>query len=56
MPNIYVIAGCNGTGKTNGAFSIFLDIPGAKEFVHAHLIAKGISPFNESLFLLKQAE
>ena len=48
MPNIYVIAGCNGAGKTTCAFSILPDILTTNEFVNADLIAKGISPFNES--------
>lgn len=48
MPNIYVIAGCNGAGKTTCAFSILPDILATNEFVNADLIAKGISPFNES--------
>jgi len=48
MPNIYIIAGCNGAGKTTCAFSILPDILESNEFVNADLIAKGISPFNES--------
>lgn len=48
MPNIYVIAGCNGAGKTTCAFSILPEILESNEFVNADLIAKGISPFNES--------
>src|SRR5688572_18105151 len=48
MPNIYILAGCNGAGKTTCAFSILPDILESNEFVNADLIAKGISPFNES--------
>ena len=48
MPNIYIIAGCNGAGKTTCAFSILPQVLDCNEFVNADLIAKGISPFNES--------
>jgi len=46
MPNLYIIAGCNGAGKTTASFTILPDILGCKEFVNADSIAYGISPFN----------
>ena len=46
MPNLYIIAGCNGAGKTTASFTILPDILGCKEFVNADNIAYGISPFN----------
>ena len=46
MPNLYIIAGCNGAGKTTASFTILPDILGCKEFVNADAIAYGISPFN----------
>jgi len=52
MPNMYIIAGPNGAGKTTAAFNILPDIIKCKEFVNAHEIATGISPFNpEAVFI-----
>ena len=45
MPNIYIIAGCNGAGKTTASFTILPEILDCKEFVNADEIAKGLSPF-----------
>ena len=45
MPNIYVIAGCNGAGKTTASYSILPKMLECKEFVNADEIARGISPF-----------
>ena len=45
MPNLYIIAGCNGAGKTTASYSILPDMLGCKEFVNADEIAKGLSPF-----------
>lgn len=43
--NLYIIAGCNGAGKTTASFTILPEIIGCKEFVNADEIAKGLSPF-----------
>jgi predicted ABC-type ATPase len=43
--NLYVIAGCNGAGKTTASFTILPEILRCKEFVNADEIAKGLSPF-----------
>jgi predicted ABC-type ATPase len=42
---LYIIAGCNGAGKTTASFAILPEILECKEFVNADEIAKGISPF-----------
>lgn len=42
---IYVIAGCNGAGKTTASFTILPEILNCKIFVNADEIAKGLSPF-----------
>ncbi|KAA5533837.1 zeta toxin [Taibaiella lutea] len=42
---LYVIAGCNGAGKTTASFTILPEILDCKEFVNADEIAKGLSPF-----------
>jgi len=46
MPNLYIIAGCNGAGKTTASYTILPEILNCKEFVNADNIAAGISPFN----------
>ncbi len=45
MPNLYVIGGCNGAGKTTASYAILPEMLGCKEFVNADEIAKGLSPF-----------
>ena len=44
--NLYIIAGCNGAGKTTASFNILPEILSCQEFVNADEIARGISPFN----------
>lgn len=44
--NLYIIAGCNGAGKTTASVSILPEILECREFVNADEIAKGLSPFN----------
>ena len=44
--NLYIIAGCNGAGKTTASFTILPEIWHCKEFVNADEIARGLSPFN----------
>lgn len=43
--HLYIIAGCNGAGKTTASFTILPEILHCKEFVNADEIAKGLSPF-----------
>ena len=46
MPDVYIIGGANGSGKTTVAKAIlptFLDV---FEYVNADEIAAGLSPFN----------
>lgn len=42
---IYIIAGCNGAGKTTASYTILPEILDCREFVNADEIAKGLSPF-----------
>lgn len=44
-PKLYIIAGCNGAGKTTASFAILPEILKCKEFVNADEIARGLSPF-----------
>ena len=43
--SLYVIAGCNGAGKTTASFTILPEILDCREFVNADEIARGLSPF-----------
>lgn len=43
---LYIIAGCNGAGKTTASYTVLPEIWNCKEFVNADEIAKGLSPFN----------
>jgi predicted ABC-type ATPase len=45
MANLYVIAGCNGAGKTTASYTILPEMLNCKEFVNADSIAAGLSPF-----------
>lgn len=45
MPNLYIIAGCNGAGKTTASYTVLPEILNCREFVNADEIAKGLSPF-----------
>jgi predicted ABC-type ATPase len=44
-PNLYIIAGCNGAGKTTASMTLLPEILDCHEFVNADNIAKGLSPF-----------
>lgn len=46
QPNLYVIAGCNGAGKTTASFTVLPEMLNCREFVNADEIAAGLSPFN----------
>lgn len=45
VKNLYIIAGCNGAGKTTASFTILPEILHCNEFVNADEIARGLSPF-----------
>jgi predicted ABC-type ATPase len=42
---LFIIAGCNGAGKTTASFNILPDLLNCREFVNADEIARGLSPF-----------
>lgn len=46
MPTMYIIAGCNGAGKTTAAYSLLPDVFNTVEFINADEIARGLSPLN----------
>ena len=45
-PNLYIIAGCNGAGKTTASLSVLPEVLECQEFVNADEIARGLSPFH----------
>lgn len=53
MKSLYIIAGCNGAGKTTASFSILPEILDCKEFVNADEIARGLSPFQPETVALE---
>lgn len=46
MHTLYIIAGCNGAGKTTASKTLLPDVLNCREFVNADAIAAGLSPFN----------
>lgn len=45
-PNLYIVAGCNGAGKTTSSEVVLPELLQCYEFVNADNIARGLSPFN----------
>lgn len=45
MPSLFIIAGCNGAGKTTASFTVLPELLQVREFVNADEIARGLSPF-----------
>jgi predicted ABC-type ATPase len=45
MKTLYILAGCNGAGKTTAAYALLPGLLGCREFVNADEIARGLSPF-----------
>lgn len=45
-PNLYIIAGCNGAGKTTASMTVLPEVLCCEEFVNADEIARGLSPFH----------
>ena len=48
MSKLYIIAGCDGAGKTTASYTVLPEILDCREFVNADEIAKGLFPFNTS--------
>lgn len=46
MPNLYVIGGANGSGKTTVALNLLPNLLNVFEYVNADAIAAGLSPLN----------
>lgn len=46
MPKLYVISGCNGSGKTTASYTMLPGWLQCTEFVNSDEFAKGLSPFS----------
>ena len=49
MPRLYILAGCNGAGKTTASYSFLPEILDCGEFVNSDEFAKSLSPFDPSV-------
>jgi len=48
MPVMYIISGCNGSGKTTTSYSLLPELLECRQFVNSDEFAKSLSPFNPS--------
>lgn len=46
MPNLYIISGCNGSGKTTASYTLLPELLGCSQFVNSDEFAKSLSPFD----------
>ena len=46
MPKLYIISGCNGSGKTTASYTLLPDLLDCRQFVNSDEIAKSFSPFD----------
>jgi predicted ABC-type ATPase len=44
--NLYIVAGCNGAGKTTASFTVLPELLTCEEFINADAIAAALSPFH----------
>ncbi len=48
MPRMFIISGCNGSGKTTASYSLLPEMLECSQFVNSDEFAKSLSPFNPS--------
>ncbi|MGI5846879.1 MAG: zeta toxin family protein [Candidatus Cryptobacteroides sp.] len=46
MPRLFIISGCNGSGKTTASYSVLPELLDCGEFVNSDEFAKSLAPFN----------
>ncbi len=45
MPEMYIISGCNGAGKTTASYTLLPEMLNCRQFVNSDEFAKSLSPF-----------
>ena len=48
MPRLYILSGCNGSGKTTASYTLLPELLDCREFVNSDEFAKSLSPFDPS--------
>ncbi len=56
MPRLFIIAGCNGAGKTTASYTLLPELLNCEEYVNSDEIAKGLSPFRPSLAAIQASK
>lgn len=56
MPRLFIIAGCNGAGKTTASYTLLPELLNCEEYVNSDEIAKGLSPFRPSLAAIRASK
>lgn len=46
MPRLYILSGCNGSGKTTASYTLLPEMLECTQFVNSDEFAKSLSPFN----------
>lgn len=46
MPRLYIISGCNGSGKTTSSYTLLPELLECRQFVNSDEFAKAINPFD----------
>lgn len=46
MPRMYILSGCNGSGKTTASYSLLPELLDCSDFVNSDEFAKSLSPFS----------
>lgn len=49
MPRLYIISGCNGSGKTTSSYSMLPEMLECRQYVNSDEFAKSLSPYNPSV-------
>lgn len=49
MPKLYIISGCNGSGKTTASYTLLPEMLECSNFVNSDEFAKALSPFKPEL-------
>jgi len=48
MPRMYILSGCNGSGKTTASYTLLPEMLECSQFVNSDEFAKSLSPFDPS--------